>query len=215
MIHEEMTVHQALCARKILEKRIQSTIATMSFVSSKKHGDTQVQGIKVEDYTANCKSDYQSLKDLMRRYVAIKNALVVSNATTKVTVLGVEYTVAEVIEMLRSGVGMMDSLIATASSAYKVTTRSIEQANSTLDARADNYVVGQFGMTDKKNVSDEMRKARQDYVTNQTVEIVDPLKVVDIVNAVTEFRDKFKIEADAALSVSNATTKITIEYGEA
>lgn len=214
MIHEEMTVHQALCARKILENRIRDTLASMNFVSYKKHGDTQVQGIKTEDFVANCKADYQSLKDLMRRYVAIKNALVVSNATTKVTVLGVEYTVAEVIEMLRNGVNMMNGMISTASSSYKLATRSVEQLNATLDTRADNYVVGQFGNADKKNISEDMRKARQDYVTNQTVEIVDPLKVVDIINSMTEFRDKFKIEADSALSVSNATTKITIEYGD-
>ena len=211
---ETMSVHQALIARKILEKKIDKAIASINFVGSKKAIDTKVNGVDVKDYEEMAKSEYQSLMDLVRRYTAIKNAIVVSNATTMVTVMGVNYTVAEVIELLRSGVHFMDQFVENASFNYKRAISAVEANNVQLEAKADNYVSSLPAGKDVKNLSEEMKKMRTDYIQQFTCGLVDPLGIADIIDKVTQFRDTFKIEADAALSVSNATTSITITYDD-
>ena len=47
---------------------------------------------------SRAKADYQSIEALIKRRNAIKSAIVVSNATTKIEVAGVKMTVAEAIE---------------------------------------------------------------------------------------------------------------------
>ena len=54
-----------------------------------------------------------------------------------------------------------------------------------------------------------MRKA---YVEAHTYEMVDPIHIKDKIDELEDEISKFKAGIDAALSVSNATTDITIEY---
>ena len=51
-----------------------------------------------EEFKKRTTSDFQSLNDLIKRRNQVKNAIVSSNAVTKVTVGGQTMTVAEAIE---------------------------------------------------------------------------------------------------------------------
>ena len=63
-----------------------------------------------------------------------------------------------------------------------------------------------------KNVSDDVKKVRADFIAAQTVELVDPLKVTEKIEALEGEISAFMVDVDSALSVSNAMTSISVEY---
>lgn len=99
MTTEKMTIHKALCELKTLDARITKCIGETEYVFANKHSNDKVNGMTVAAYCDEIKSGYQRVTDLIKRRDAIKRAVVLSNAVTKVTVGGKEYTVAEAIEM--------------------------------------------------------------------------------------------------------------------
>lgn len=111
MTNETMTVHKALCELKTLDARIKKAVESSVYVFANKHSNAKVSGLSVSDYCAEIKSAYQSATDLIARRDAIKRAVVLSNATTKVTVGGKEYTIAEAIEMKNHGIPTQQTLL--------------------------------------------------------------------------------------------------------
>lgn len=212
MTKEKMTIHQALCELKILDKRINTLMLQFTPVAKKKTYEVVADGVNLEDWTERAKSSYQSIIDLITRRTAIKSAVVQSNATTKVTVMDKEYTVAEIIELLKYGTTFCNDFSSLLSKKYSYTMKEIQLANADIDKRADAHVVQLYGNGDKKNVADDSKKARDEYISAQTVMIVDPLDIVGRVTKMQEFSDKFRVEADSALSTSNAITTIEVEY---
>lgn len=99
MTTETMTIHKALCELKTLDSRIKKAIEGSVFVFANKHSNAKVSGKTISAYSDEVKSAYQSACDLIARRDAIKRAVTLSNATTKVTIGGQEYTIAEAIEM--------------------------------------------------------------------------------------------------------------------
>lgn len=210
---ETMSVHKALCELKTLDARIEKAVNGSRFVFANKHANTKVSGMAVSDYCGEIKKAYQSATDLMARREAIKRAVVLSNAKTTVTVGGVEYTIAEAIEMKNHGLPMKKNLL------KKLETDSrrarIEADNNNgdvLEARADEYIKSLYANADMKNLSDEVRKMREAFMAAQIVEIVDPIKISDEIDRLEKQIAEFTVEIDSALSVSNAMTEITVEY---
>ena len=99
MTKETMVVHRALAELKTMDSRIEKAIRNTVYVLAVKHSAEKINGVKVGDFKDNMKSSYQKVTDLMARRDAMKRAVVLSNATTKVKIGGVNYTVAEAIEI--------------------------------------------------------------------------------------------------------------------
>lgn len=213
MTNEKMTVHKALSELKTLDSRIEKAMNSVSFVFANKHGNGTVKGITVAAYTAEIKSAYQSVTDLMARRNAIKRAVTLSNATQKVTIGGNEYTVAEAIEFKNHAIPLMKSLLNKLAKDDAVA-RGIATNNNgdVLETRADDYVRSLYGNTDMKNASEEIKKVRADFIAAQTMEIVDPIGISQETKALEEKINGFVVDVDSALSVSNALTEIDISY---
>ena len=79
MNNEKMTVHEALRTLKMLDKRIETAIEA-PFVMTYKASATKIGSETLEQVKTKFKANYQSAMDLIRRRVAIKNAVVLSNA---------------------------------------------------------------------------------------------------------------------------------------
>lgn len=213
MISETMTVHKALCELKTLDARIRKTIEGSVYVFANKHSNTKVSGLSIGDYSTEIKSAYQSATDLIARRDAIKRAVVLSNAVTKVTVGGNEYTVAEAIEMKNHGIPIQRSLLDKLKDDSRRARREADESNGVmLEMRADEYIRSLYANADMKNLSDEVKKMRADFLAAQVMEIVDPIKVANEIERLETLIDTFTVEIDAALSVSNALTEITVEY---
>lgn len=210
---ETMSIHKALCELKVIGDRIEKTMGKVPFVLANEHANRKIQGIPIEDFIAQIKSAHQSTVDLIARREAIKCAVVKSNAVTKVTVAGKEYTVAEAIEMKNHGMDFIRMLKTKLSSELDRAKRLAEMANGqNLENRADGYIKNLYGTTDMKNLTEEANAARKTFIEQHTTELVDPLKAADMVTALENQFYDFMSEVDAALSVSNSLTEITITY---
>lgn len=209
---ETMNIFTALCELKVLDSRISEKSAKQyvaaKTASTEKIGNPQQT---VENFVKNAKANYDSLADLMKRRVAIKNAIAVSNAKTVITVANKEMTVAEAIEMRANGIHVYRRVRDNLVSQLNNVTHSANVINDNLLEKANDYVARLFSAKEKA-MTEEMLKMRDAYVKANTVEVVDPVELESKIQKMTEFIDAFDAEIDSKLSVSNALTLIEIEY---
>lgn len=209
---EKMTIHKALCELKILDSRINNAISSARFCLANKHSNEKVNGVTVEEYQETMKASYNKASDLIRRREAIKRAVVLSNAKTIVKIGGKEYTVAEAIEMNNHGIDLKLQLKNAMKKQYDSAMTAIISKNSVVDDKATEYVVGLFGQKESKTANEEYEKARKSYIEANTMELIDPVNILEEIEALEVEIANFTTEVDSALSVSNALTEITVEY---
>lgn len=207
-----MNVHKALAELKILDDRIVKAINSVEACISNKHSNTKVKGVDIKVYTGVMKSSYDKATDLIKRREAIKRAVVLSNAVTKVTVADKEYTVAEAIEMKNHGMDFKELLKQKIKKQYDAAMAQIITENGRLEDKAENYVVGLYGSKEGKTSTEEFTKTREAYIEAQTMELVDPIGVLKEMEDLETEIAEFTAEVDAALSVSNSLTEIEITY---
>lgn len=207
-----MTIHKALCELKILDSRINNAISSARFCLANKHSNEKVNGVTVEEYQETMKASYNKASDLIRRREAIKRAVVLSNAKTIVKIGGKEYTVAEAIEMNNHGIDLKLQLKNAMKKQYDSAMTTIISKNSVVDDKATEYVVGLFGQKESKTANEEYEKARKSYIEANTMELIDPVNILEKIEALEVEIANFTTEVDSALSVSNALTEITVEY---
>lgn len=208
---EKMTIHKALAELKVLDKRITSSIS-VQFCVANKHSNEKISGLALKDWKDIAQSSYQKANDLIRRNEAIKRAITLSNATTKVKIGDDEYTVAEAIWMKNHGMDSYKMLLRELQNQYGKAKVQCERENGeTLEKRADEYIFGLFGSKEKA-AGEEIENLRKTFIESQQYEIVDPIKIAEEIQYLEEKISSFESEVDAALSVSNAITEIKITY---
>lgn len=213
MTTEKMNVHQALAELKMMDKRIEKAIQARDWVTSNKHSNTKIDGVTVSEWVAEAKADYQKVMDLIRRRDALKRAVVNSNAVTKVLIAGVEYTVAEAIDKKNHGTQFLSMMARRLAHAYNTVKMVVDRENGTrLEDRADVFVKSLIGNTDTKGMTEEIKTRREDFIAAQTLDIIDPIGAVKEMERLEDEVNSFLTNVDAALSVSNAITQITVAY---
>lgn len=210
---EKMTVHKALAELKLLDGRIDKAIAEGIYCVANKHSNDKINGIDITEYKKLMQGRYDKVVNLIDRRKALKKAVTLSNAVTKVTINGNEYTVAEAIEMRNSGILHEDTLCKFMEEQYKKALAEIKTRNEgELEERAEDYVKAMFGQKEGKANTAEAEKLRKEFIANNSYELLDPLKINEKIEALEKNISDFMSEVDAALSTSNALTEITIEY---
>ena len=213
MTTETMNIHQALVELKTLNKRIESALREGEWVVANKHSNGKIGGIDLKDFVEEVKSRYQKVTDLIARAEAIKRAVVNSNAITKVTIAGKEYTVAEAIDMKNNGIERLRILVRRLNHDYTLAKGTADHANGTeLERRADDYVRTMIGNTDVKGMTDEIKRLRDEFINAQTVELIDPIDALKQMEQLNDQINSFEMNVDSALSVSNALTTIEVSY---
>lgn len=212
MIHEKMTVHKALAELKTLNDRINTAIGESVFVRANRHNNTKIFGKTIEEFKADSAASLMSVTALIDRRNAMKRAVVLSNAVTKVEIGGVEYTVAEAIEMNNHGMENLVDLRNCLREQYSSVKRMVESENGDKLVKAcENYIQATFGTKEKINNPD-IEMAQKVYMTNNTYDIVTGFDIEKVIKELTDRIDAFKAEVDSALSVSNALTVIEFDY---
>lgn len=213
MTKETMTIHKGLAELKILNNRIFNTITSSTFCVANRHSNEKINGENIDTYKKSIISEYDKSNDLIKRAIAIKRAITQSNAETKLGDEFGEYTVAEAIYMKNYGIELKETLLREMKNQYANACNIINQNNGkSLEENAEKYVIGLYGSKDTKTNTDDYERARKDYITAHTYELVDPIDIKKNIDELEEEILRFKAGIDAALSVSNATTDITIEY---
>lgn len=217
MTNEKMTIHRALAELKTMDDRIEKAIDSVTYVMAVKHSAEKINGVPIAEFKENIKSGYQKVCSLMARRDAMKRAVVLSNATTKVTVAGKEYTVAEAIEQKNHGMEFKKYLRNTLVSQQRTAQANLD-ANSgeVLEKKAEQYVLSVIGAQPKDSKmsvdSEAMKALRKTYIENNTYDLIDPIGVTKVMENLLDEINEFETEVDAALSVSNAVTVIEFEY---
>lgn len=216
MTHETMTVHKALAELKIIDDRILNAINSVAFIDSVKNGTKKINGVSVDAYKESIKSCYQKANDLINRRNALKRAVVMSNATTKVTIGDSEYTVAEAIDMKNNGMNGMRHMLNTLIRQYRDATYKFNcNSGESLEEKANQYVMnilGSQGSSTDKTDAKQVQALHDAFIANNEFIMIDPLNVEKCIEYIQNKIAEFETEVDAALSVSNAVTTIDIEY---
>ena len=193
---EKMNVHKALSELKILDARINDSIVETTFVVANKHSNVKIGGVPIADFAENAKASLKSIRTMISRRNAIKRAVTRSNASTVVTIGGVVYTVAEAIDMKAAGVLYLKTLRSQLESQYNSAKMAADKNNGDyLEKRGEDYIKSLYQGADMKNMADEIKKVRDDFMAAQTVELIDPVNAVKeahtgILSSITAIRWK-------------------------
>lgn len=210
---EKMTIHKALAELKIIGSRIENAIDSGIFCVANKHSNEKISGMTIKDAKNNMIGCYDKASSLITRRNAIKRAVVLSNAQTTVKIGEREYTVAEAIEMKNHGIEYDELLLAELKDQYlDAKAMLLKENGQSLSDRADKFVVDMYGTKDVKVNPDDVEKARKSFIESNTYDLIDPLDMQKKIEELETRISEFKAEVDAALSVINAITEITVEY---
>lgn len=155
---ENMTVHKALSELKVIDDRIKLAIVDGAFVKTNKHSNEKIGGLTIPDFEKVIQGDFDRVSDLIKRQAAIKRAVTLSNAVTKVSICDIEYTVAESIWMKNHGMDMEKTFLAYLKKQYAMAKEILEQQNgNALEERAEKYVLGMYGQKEGKTNADEIK----------------------------------------------------------
>lgn len=211
MNEKTMTIHEALATLKTLDDRIMSGIDAITFCKSVRDSDEKIGGMTRDKFIDRNRSQYDSVNDLIAFRQAIRNAVSVSNATTTVVIGGKTYTVAEAIEMRKSGIQLKELILGQLRNQWNRANTETDRANDKVSATADQYVIGIMGSKEKSQ-SAEANAMRDAYIKVNTVSTVSTVDVQKEIDKLAQECGDFKAAVDSALSVSNAVTTITVKW---
>ncbi|QPW62031.1 hypothetical protein [Clostridium botulinum] len=206
---QEITIARALTELKTLDKKINKKISESKFAIVCNQSSKKVDGIQTrEEFNQSAKSSYDSIVDLIARRNEIKTKIVASNAITRVIIANKEYTVAEAIER-KSSIGLDKMLLTSMRNDYNRALALYESSNNKVEQQLNEHLETMFG-TETKQKDNDVTIFTENFRKQHGYEIIDPLKLKEKVDKLTDEIDSFETEVDACLSESNAITKITI-----
>lgn len=206
-----ITVTEALAELTLLQKRIESARAALengTLITVVEVGKVPTGFKSREEYEVNAKALVQRVQALLDRRRAIKRAIVVSNASTSVSVAGEEMTVAEAIEM-KNFIDYYEAILDTMQSAYTQTRNQYEKAQAKIKERLDKLALEVLGKNEAVN-SDQYQSLVDSFMAREGVELLDPTNISKEIERRTIFIEEFKSTCDRVLSISNATTTVEI-----
>lgn len=208
----EMTITRALAELKLYDARINSTLSGSTFISAKKKSAPKVTPTQtLEEFNANAQSQYDSVTKLIENRKKVKSAIVGSNATTKVTIGGVEMTVADAIERKES-IKYEQALLNQMVNNFNMATRMVNVENEKVQLKLDSLLEASFGKEQKAKTSEgEIKAISEPYLAQNEFEIVDPLKLKEKIDKLQLEIQNFTSEVDYVLSESNSINKIDVE----
>lgn len=211
MTTEEMTVHDALAAIKVADARIEKEIGNATFCAANRRSNTLIGGVTVEQFNENAKASFQKITDLINRRNALKEAVAQSNASTKITVNGKEYSIAEAIYQYKEGLGIKKELLENLQIDYRASSNTVKEKNEVVRIKCDEQITNNFGGKDKTNEAD-IEAFEKNYIAHHSYDFVDPLSILDKIKTLSDEIDKETAEFDSKIQTSNATTIIKIAY---
>lgn len=206
---ESMTIHRALAELKLIDARIESAIAAIEPTGNMQKGKLVNMYYSLEDFEKNAKARFQSVNDLMERKTKIKSSIVRANGVTKVTIGGVEMTIADAINF-KGIVSFKKRLIDNLKSKHAHAKAVTEKNNVNVEANALRLAEAALQKDNVKLGDNDAVAITEPYLDKNRFSLVDPLKVEELVEKLTTEVNAFETEVDAVLSEINAITTIEI-----
>lgn len=199
-----MKATEILVELKLLTKRINTAIANTQPISYTNGGVLASAEKDKDKFKADAKSSMDSVNGLIKRRMTLKSALVLSNATTKVTISGTEMTVAAAIER-KDSIESERMYLNRLMEQYNTMTRNVES----LTQRAQQEVDEQIKAMGAVN-AELITQTRTSLLEQRKVELYDPHSLLKVIEELRNSIEKFEADVDVQLSISNAITEITV-----
>lgn len=208
----EMTVQRALNELKIIDERLSKRLTEFVVIGTKKVSEARVVETResIVEFENRAKGVLDSVDGLLKRQQELKHAIMTSNATTMIEVAGKTYSVMTAIDRKRTIENeklvvrhMRDAL---ARAEYKV-----NQENDKMESYVQRQTNAMAGGDLSSKKDDYIIAFEKSYREQNSWDLVDPLKLRDLIEQREQEISMFELEIDTALTVSNAITKIEIE----
>jgi hypothetical protein len=199
-----ISVTQALSELKLLRKRIESVTDSAVFTTLKKASDM----VDATKFSTQATASYQSFKDLVARYNGLKSAIVMSNATTKVTIGGTIYTVADAVERKRS-IELEKGLLHVMRQQYTATKAEYERHQQAEQQRVERLLTTELAKDAKTNV-EVVQQLTTTFLAQNKATVLDPLDLSEKIDALGRSIEEFETQVDYTLSESNGRTLLTV-----
>lgn len=217
MATETMTIHEALREIKTLDKRIRDTANRLnSACAVTKKRDKTIGSETIEEWAKRQRETYDSFVDLCRRRNAIKMGISESNAKTTIVIPAYSETpisIAAAIDLQKYALQYEEQLVVGLTNTYDSVKARYEIEKAKIEAQADRNVESTFGNTTSKDADPKaISEYRETYIENNKVTLQDPINIQKVVADLANKNDAIRTQIDSRISVSNATTTITVSY---
>ena len=215
-----MTMQEALAKKKILESDIAKRLSSNSlygnkiyYISYATETAKTIKGVDRDEFEERMEANYTSVKHLISNLARLKVAINASNATTKITVAGKEYTVADAIARFRS-LDTEKGFFSTCASQYNNAVKHVQETNDTVNdpQQIADYVSKSLQSESAKKNEALYKQVVEDYKKNNIVYLVDPNNLGDELGGWQDELIAFEAEIHTALVTSNVSTRITVEF---
>ena len=205
----KISVTRALSQLKVLDKRIQKAIAECQ-PSAVIVGKRFPNGFANEDeLLKKLQSNLDAPRDLIKHRTAIKQAIVMSNATTKVTIGGREMTVAEAIET-KASIEQKKDLLEMLEQYQHRANMEYQKAYDQAAEKADKVAEVTLG-SDSDKKGDDYKDFVEKYMATNGPKFLKARNLDSVIKSLEQEILKFEHEVDYALSEINATTFLEVD----
>lgn len=192
-------------ANKKIDKKLSEDVKYFDIMSSGK-----LKSYKSEDdMKVAVEAQLQSIKDLIVKRDAFKNALLKANNETTLEVAGNTYTIAEAIAK-KDVISQELQLTKNIKRQYNDTEAKVQNIENQNEAKLDDLIRASLGK-DKKTDPKEMEQISKMFRDNNKVSIVDAGGAKSFLDTKEEELEDFLNNIDFSLSEINAKTEIEIE----
>lgn len=206
IIMASLSITRALVELKTLDSRINKIIDYTTFITyrtkNKNYNQTET------DFKKTAEAEFQSLGDLIIRRDKIKNAIVMSNATTEVDIAGKKMTVSQAIEF-KTTIAYKTRILDTLKQQRQHVTIESEAHRQKVQTKIDDNVRIICGK-DSKPDANVIQTVSDGIAKGDPIDIYDPLGIDEVIKKLETMIEDFTANVDYVLSESNALTKIEV-----
>lgn len=214
-----LSVQEALNELKVLDSRIQRKVANSRFTAVSSDGKViNPSSIRdtPEQFSEKASSEIQSIISLINYRHALKASVLQSNAVTKVTIDGKEMTVAQAIDYKTSSEAETN-LLHTLSNEFATSQKYADNFNSKVDKETLEKENQLLGNDKNAKESEAVLKVLHEQAEARKAQVLSPKfkdgkSITDYISDKTDELDKFAQQIDFALTASNVTTSVTVEW---
>merc|ERR1711871_1165500 len=204
---QTMSIARGLKELKTLDKRVRDSITK----NANRVVTASIKGRQSHELdTGIC----DRVLALMERRRAIKAAITSSNATHSIEIGTGQHKkrwlVSEAIERQRATKEYDKLYIGELRRQLAEAQRIVENEEEARDRRLDSHLQSLCGRDSTRTRADDVEAITEVFIKNNTVELVDPLKIGDKIAALESELSEFEENVDVALSEHNAITTIEI-----
>ena len=201
-----ISLNRAIGEKALLTDRIAKLTENLTAVMIGKENGSKVKGIEQTELAKTIKADWQQLQDLMKEKSKLEDAIIEANSKAKITVNGVEYTIAQAL-LKKKSIADKKEILKRITKQYSEARNKVESSNQNAEAEALNSIG--TTTTAKGDLATNQKTAFDLVYKQKSEQLIDPLGLAGVIKELEEEILSFGKELDLELTDINAVTKVT------